>query len=184
MAELAAEVAGAWLVGLELFPDDGEVGFVSGQAQHDQVGVSAAQDVLSVWVVVRLSPLFPDIVHDLVLAFSGDVGVGQDDLDASPTRVVVETVVDVVLQTVGQSGHERGARRDAVAVKMTLLGLGRWQIQSLHKKMTVKYPTVKRPKAQNIRCQEFLMVLTVPFPPIPREFFPSFEPFPKPLWRL
>lgn len=37
VAHLAAKGAGAGLVGLELLPDDGEVGLVGGEAQHDQV---------------------------------------------------------------------------------------------------------------------------------------------------
>lgn len=38
MTQLSTERAGAGLVGLELLSDDGEVGLVGGQAQHDQVG--------------------------------------------------------------------------------------------------------------------------------------------------
>jgi len=40
VADLAAERTGAGLVGLELLSDDGEVGLVGGQAQHDEIGCS------------------------------------------------------------------------------------------------------------------------------------------------
>lgn len=38
MAHLATKGAGTGLVGFELLPDDGEVRFVGGEAQHNQVG--------------------------------------------------------------------------------------------------------------------------------------------------
>lgn len=44
VAHLSAERARPRLVGLELLPDDGEVGFVGGQAQHDEVGCSERQN--------------------------------------------------------------------------------------------------------------------------------------------
>ena len=68
------------LVGLELVPDDGEVWLVCGQPQHDEVGVRPTQAVVRVGVVVRLRPLSPYVVHDLVFPFPGRVGVRQDHL--------------------------------------------------------------------------------------------------------
>lgn len=38
MTHLPAQGTRAGLVGLELLPDDGEVGLVGGEAEHDQVG--------------------------------------------------------------------------------------------------------------------------------------------------
>lgn len=38
LTELSAEFAGSRLIGLELLADDGEVGFVCSQSQHNQVG--------------------------------------------------------------------------------------------------------------------------------------------------
>ena len=119
VAELSANVAGARLVGLELLADDGEVGLVSGQAEHDEVGVGAAQHVARVGVVVRLGALAPDVVHDLVLALAGHVGVRQDHRQVAPARIVAQTVVDVVVQAGRQPVHERRARRDAVTVEAT-----------------------------------------------------------------
>lgn len=52
---LTADVAAPGLVGLELLTNDGEVGLVSGQAQHDEIGVCATQTVLRVGIVIRLS---------------------------------------------------------------------------------------------------------------------------------
>ena len=57
MAELAADLAGSRLVGLELLADDGEAGLVGGQAEHDEVGVGAAQHVVGVGVVVGVGAL-------------------------------------------------------------------------------------------------------------------------------
>lgn len=37
VAHLSTQGTGPRLVGLELLPDDGEVGLVRGQAQHDEV---------------------------------------------------------------------------------------------------------------------------------------------------
>ena len=67
---MSAEVTGPRLIRLELFTDDGEVGLVGGEAQHDEIGVCAAEDVVGVGIVVRLRTLPTDVVHDFVLAFA------------------------------------------------------------------------------------------------------------------
>ena len=67
---MSAEVTGPRLIRLELLTDDGEVGLVGGEAQHDEIGVSAAEDVVGVGIVVRLRTLPTDVVHDFVLAFA------------------------------------------------------------------------------------------------------------------
>ena len=72
---LPTEVAGSRLVGLELLSYYGEVGLVSCEPEHDEIGVGAAQDVVRVGVVVGLGALPPDEVHDLVLALAGNVGI-------------------------------------------------------------------------------------------------------------
>lgn len=64
---LTTQVTAPGFVGFELLPDDGEVWLVRGEAQHDQVGVCAAQTVVGVGVVVGLRALAPDEVHDLML---------------------------------------------------------------------------------------------------------------------
>ena len=68
MADLAAYLARLGLVGFELLADDGEVGFVCSETQHDQIGVGPTQTVLRVRVVVGLRTLTSNVVHDLVLA--------------------------------------------------------------------------------------------------------------------
>ena len=68
LTDLCADLTRLGLVGLELLPDDGEVWLVRRQAQHDEIGVGAAQTVVRVRVVVGLRALTPDVVHDLVLA--------------------------------------------------------------------------------------------------------------------
>ena len=67
---MSAEVTGPRLVGLELLADDGEVGLVGGKTEHDEIGIGAAKDVMGVGIVVGLSSLPADVVHDLVLAFA------------------------------------------------------------------------------------------------------------------
>ena len=69
LTDLCADLARLGLVGLELLPDDGEVWLVRRQAQHDEIGVGAAQTVMRVRGVVGLRALTPDVVHDLVLAY-------------------------------------------------------------------------------------------------------------------
>lgn len=44
-------------------------------------------------------------------------------LDVPPAWVVVEAIVDVVMQALGEPVHEGGAGSDAVGVKVFLLGL-------------------------------------------------------------
>ena len=106
LTHLWAEGAGPRLVRFELLADDGEVGLVCGQSQHDEVRVGATQTVVGVGVVGRLAALPPDVVHYLVLALAGHVGVRQDHLDAAPAGVGAEAHVDVVTQAVGQPEHE------------------------------------------------------------------------------
>ena len=67
---MSAEVTGPRLVGLELLSNDGEVGLVGGETEHDEIGISAAKDVMGVGIVVGLSSLPADVVYDLVLAFA------------------------------------------------------------------------------------------------------------------
>ena len=65
--------------------------------------------MVRVRVVVRLRALATDVVHDLVFALAGDVGVGENDLDALPARVIVQAVMDVVAKAIGKSEHEGGS---------------------------------------------------------------------------
>ena len=48
--------------------------------EHDEIGVGAAQDVMSVGIVIGLSALPPDEVHDLVLALARNIGVRENYL--------------------------------------------------------------------------------------------------------
>ena len=76
----ATNVAGLVLVGFELLSYDGEVRFVRGQPQHDEVRVRPAQHVLGVGVVVGGGPLLANVVHDLVLPLPGHIGIRQNHL--------------------------------------------------------------------------------------------------------
>lgn len=63
------------LARLELLAEDGEVGLVGGQTQHDEVRVCPVQAVVRVRVVIGLAALAADVVHDLVLPLARHVGV-------------------------------------------------------------------------------------------------------------
>lgn len=52
--------------------------------------------------------LLSDVVHDFVFAFPRNIGIGQNDLDVLPARVIVQSFVYIVPQTICQSEHERG----------------------------------------------------------------------------
>mmetsp|Transcript_5938 Transcript_5938/g.21724 ORF Transcript_5938/g.21724 Transcript_5938/m.21724 type:complete len:235 (+) Transcript_5938:3934-4638(+) len=101
------------------------------QREHDQVGVQAVQAVLGVGVEARQAPLAANVVHDLVLALTGHIGVREDDLDVAPAGVVVESLVDVVLQRHGQVRHEGCARCNHVRVERLGLDLVR-HLEPLH----------------------------------------------------
>jgi hypothetical protein len=84
VAHLTATVAAPTLLLLvrkDILTKDLEVGLVSSEGEHDEIGVKSVDNVLRVGVVGRVSALTTDEVHDLVLSFSGDGGVGDDDLE-------------------------------------------------------------------------------------------------------
>ena len=77
---LSAKVAWPRLIGLEFFPNDGEVRLVRRKPEHDEIGVGAAQDVMRVGIVIGLGALPPDEVHDLVLALARNIGIRENYL--------------------------------------------------------------------------------------------------------
>ena len=68
--------------------------------------ICPTETVFCVRIMIRLPPLSPDIVHDLVFSLPGDVGVRQDHLNVLPAWVVVQPVMNVEPQTVGQPKHK------------------------------------------------------------------------------
>ena len=52
-----------------------------GQTQHDQICVSSVETVVSVGVMVGLTSLTTNEVHDLVLILTWDIGIRQDYLE-------------------------------------------------------------------------------------------------------
>ena len=67
------------ILGKHILPQHAEMGLVRRQAEHDQIGVEAIDDMFGVGVVRGVRPLAADKVHNLVLAFPGHGGVGNDD---------------------------------------------------------------------------------------------------------
>ena len=108
---------GLWRVLLkDDFPQDPKVWLVRREREHDEIRVEAVHHVLGVRVEPFETPLLPDVVHGLVLAFSRDGRVGHDHLDASPRGIRVHPLMHVVLKRGAEPAHERGTRRDDVAV--------------------------------------------------------------------
>lgn len=73
----------------------------------------------------------------LLLNRTWHICVGEDDLYVSPSRVTVQPVVDVVLETVGQPGHERRTRGDAVRIEVGFARFFRRQIGALKIDITI-----------------------------------------------
>ena len=61
-----------------LFPYDGEVGLMSKQRQHDQVGIRSVEHMPRVGIIVWRRSHLPDVVEHLVFTFSWHRSVGQD----------------------------------------------------------------------------------------------------------
>ena len=70
LTHLSAEVTRPRLIRLELFTDNGELRLVGCEAEHNEIGVGSAEDVVGVGVVIGLSTLATDVVHDLVFALT------------------------------------------------------------------------------------------------------------------
>ena len=77
LTKLATNFTGLGLVlpGLELLPKNGEVGLVSSQPQHNQVSISTIKAVVGIWIVVRVAALAANVVHNLVLTLTRDIGI-------------------------------------------------------------------------------------------------------------
>lgn len=65
----------------KLLPEYGEVRLVCCQSQHDEIGISTIETMMSVGVVVRLTSLVTNEIHDLMFTLSRDVGIRQDHLE-------------------------------------------------------------------------------------------------------
>lgn len=83
MSHLSASVASPAFLILRkhILPQYSEVWLMSSEGEHDQIGVKTVDDVLGVGIVGRVRTLTTDVVHDLVLAFSGNRGVRDDDFE-------------------------------------------------------------------------------------------------------
>ena len=89
-----------------------------GQTQHDQIGIGSAQHMLRIGVMVRLSALATNVIHDFVFSLARHIGIRENHLDVFPAGVIVQTIVNVVLETLGEAIHKWGSGSDAVAVKV------------------------------------------------------------------
>ncbi|KAI3480716.1 hypothetical protein L1887_57195 [Cichorium endivia] len=102
---------------LDLFTEEAEVGVVAEEAEHDEVGVEAVEAVADVGVVAGLCLAETDVLHDLVLALTGHVVAGEDDLYVAPVCILGDLLCDKVFELLGELCHEGGAWGDAVGVE-------------------------------------------------------------------
>mmetsp|Transcript_2769 Transcript_2769/g.7009 ORF Transcript_2769/g.7009 Transcript_2769/m.7009 type:complete len:250 (+) Transcript_2769:1250-1999(+) len=116
-----------------LLTQEEEVGLVRGEAEHDEVGVEAVEDVCEAggpvgvrgggvfWVVQRLR--FANVVHHLMLALSGHVGSANDDVAAVlPNRIRLLLVLDPLSHGQTQLEHEVRSGRDAIGIECSVFG--------------------------------------------------------------
>lgn len=65
--------------------------------------------------------LLPDVVHNFMLSFTRYISIRQNYLNISPTGIVIQPVMNIVIQTTRQLGHERRSGRNAVWIEVLLL---------------------------------------------------------------
>ena len=95
---LSTEVASLGLVvgSKDIFTEHLEIRLVSGERQHDEIGIETVDDVLGIGIVLGMGTLTADVLHDLVLSFTGHASIRDDDLDVLPARVRVDFLCNPV----------------------------------------------------------------------------------------
>lgn len=93
------------------------MGFMCDQSQHDEIGVLSVNAVSRVGCVVGLCPHFAYMLHNLVLAFPGDVVSGKDYRQSVPGGVFLDFFANKVLYGVGDLGEELGTGGYAVGIE-------------------------------------------------------------------
>ncbi len=102
---------------LDLLTQEAEVGVVTEQTQHDEVGIKTVKTVTNIGVVVRLRFAETNVLHDLVLTLTRDVVSREDDLHIAPIRVFGDLLGDEVFELLGEFGHKGCTGRDTVGVE-------------------------------------------------------------------
>ena len=110
---------------VELVAQNAKVGLVGREAEADQIRIHAVDAVRRVGVVARLRAEAADVVHNLVLALAGDVGIGEHNGEVAPRRVLVELLENEPLNGLPHTLHKgRGGGDNIVVPPLLELGLG------------------------------------------------------------
>mmetsp|Transcript_11144 Transcript_11144/g.26201 ORF Transcript_11144/g.26201 Transcript_11144/m.26201 type:complete len:292 (+) Transcript_11144:1750-2625(+) len=115
------------------FAQQEEGRFVRDEAQHDEIGVEAVQDVSEVGLPVRVTlrrvvrvvllPTLADVVHHLVLPLAGDVRPGHHHVaPGHPERIGRLLVFHPLFQRDAELEHKVGAGSDAVGIELGPVG--------------------------------------------------------------
>jgi hypothetical protein len=105
----------------DFLSEEAEVGVVGEETEHDEVGIEAVETVSYVGVIARLSPLPPNVVHNLVFALARHLVPAQYHRHIPPVCVLGDLLVDKVLELCAESGHERCAGGNAVGIESFLV---------------------------------------------------------------
>ena len=97
--------------------EQSEVGLVRNQPKHNKVGILPIHAVAGVGLISGLVAHLTDVLHDLVLAFTGDLLTREDHLQVPPEGILLDFFADKVLDGGGNAPHELCPRRDAVRVE-------------------------------------------------------------------
>lgn len=100
-----------------LFSNDGEVGLVREQRQHDQVGISAVETVARVGVVALSCAQLPYVVQHFVFTFARHDTVRKNNFETLVGRVSRALVLHEKVELLAQGHHEFSAGGDRICVK-------------------------------------------------------------------
>ena len=90
---------------------------VADEPEHDEVSIQPIEAMSDVGIVARLRLCKPDVLHDLVLSFSGHFMPAENDLDASPGCVFSNLLCDKIFELHAEPRHEWRSGRDGIAIE-------------------------------------------------------------------
>lgn len=125
----------------KLFSNNGEIGLVCCETQHDEIGIGAPNTMMRVGIVRRCVALLSDVVDDLVLSFARNTRVGQDHIQFLPAGFFIqpENILlrklssreksspfrDVESESFGETVHEFCTGRDTIRIEFFLFRIWR-----------------------------------------------------------
>mmetsp|Transcript_43470 Transcript_43470/g.80905 ORF Transcript_43470/g.80905 Transcript_43470/m.80905 type:complete len:244 (+) Transcript_43470:1116-1847(+) len=90
---------------------------VRDESQHDEIGILPVHAMPRVWLISRLIPHVPDVLHDFVLALPRNLMPRKNDFEPAPVRVFLDLLPDEVFDGGRDARHELCAGSDAVGVE-------------------------------------------------------------------